>query len=191
MSEATTDQPLYLPIALAVAWPVTFFLVWAGLVDLFGFLGPYLVLMLWLTSAVACFIMAFVVIEKKAWRRRLSTLILPLSALVIFSVGTLAAPSFDLFSPAARALADRVHFIIMRPTYITEISRLPSDVRLIVYNWGGQFLHSRGIVYDESDEIASTVKSEAWKKRAARTDLACPFGYTSLGDHFYFVSFDC
>jgi len=191
MSEATTDRALHWPIALAVAWPVTFFLVWVGLVDLFGFLGPYLVLMLWLTSAVACFIMAFAAIENKAWRRRLSVLMVPLSAFVIFSVATLAAPSFDLFSPAARALADRVHFIIVRPIYLREISRIPSDQRLIVYNWGGEFLHSRGIVYDDSDEIASTVKSEAWKKRAARTDLVCPFGFRSLGDHFYFVNFDC
>ena len=190
MSEATADRLLYWPIVLSITWPVAFFLVWSGLFDLFGFLGPYMVLMLWLSSAVAAVIMAIAWIGERTWRRVLSTMILPLSAFVIFSLSTLVAPHFDFLSPATRVLADRVHFAIMRPIYLSEISRLPTDEpRLMVRNWGGEFLHSRGIVYDESDEITSKHPSEAWKNRADRTDAGCVIGYTPMGDYFYFVSF--
>ncbi len=64
----------------------------------------------------------------------------------------------------------------------------------MVHNWGG-FLPtvSHGIVYDESGEVAlpSSQRSQAWKKRAHRTDAECVYGYTPVGRHFYLVSLDC
>jgi len=112
-------------------------------------------------------------------------MILPVTALV-------AGQNVERVWRAGQDAGAHVHFFVMRPIYLREISNLSgNEPRLMVYNWGGAFLRSSGVVYDQSDEIAAEHPSDAWKKRADKTDLACPFGSTPIGHHFYFVSFDC
>jgi hypothetical protein len=83
----------------------------------------------------------------------------------------------------------------MRPIYLREISKLPTDQpRLVVYNWGGLLpLVSHGVAYDESDEISlpEEKRSAAWRDRAYRTDAQCIRDDTPLGGHFYLVNLDC
>jgi hypothetical protein len=46
--------------------------------------------------------------------------------------------------------------------------------------------HELGLAYDESDEIASSQPSEAWKQRAKEIGVAGS-GYRPLYGHFYLV----
>jgi hypothetical protein len=51
-------------------------------------------------------------------------------------------------------LGDLLHFVVARPYYEHVIAELPHDGRrLAVFNWGGMVWASRGLVYDESDEV--------------------------------------
>jgi hypothetical protein len=52
---------------------------------------------------------------------------------------------------------------------------------------------SRGLVYDETDEIAKPAgeQSEEWKERVRGTEGQCIQGYTPIGGHFYLVALDC
>ena len=185
MADANSDRVLHWPILLSVAWPLAFVLVWSGPLGLIDFLGAPLILMAWGASAVSGALLCVGWIAQRAWRRSLSIMILPVTTLV-------AALNPSFIWRTGQELGAYVHFYAMRPFYLMEIAKLPiSEPRLLVYNWGGELLRSSGVAYDESDEIASEHPSQNWLKRAGRTDLACRFGYTAMGNHFYLVEFDC
>ena len=82
MAAVRTDRILYWPTALAVIWFTLF--VWP---DSFGLASVYLdrpfILLYWLISAGAGVIACIAWICERAWRRLLSTVILPLSVLVV------------------------------------------------------------------------------------------------------------
>jgi hypothetical protein len=113
---------------------------------------------------------------------------LPLTVLV-------AVLNFGFVWRAGQNVGDYVHFYVMRPIYLSEISRLSTgEPRLMVVNWGGLLpMVSHGVAFDESDELAlpARERSEAWKKRAQRTDAECVYAHTPVGGHFYLVSLDC
>jgi hypothetical protein len=174
----------YWPIALSVAWPVAFILVWSGPFGL-AFFGAPLVLMFWAVSAAVALAVAVGLAIERSWLRSLAMLTLPLTAFV-------AGLNLEFVWRAGQEAGEYVHFLVMYPTYLSEISRLPTDQpRLMVHNWGGLLLTSHGVVYDESDEITlpKLKRSEAWNKRASRTDTECVYAYTPVGGHFYFVGF--
>jgi len=81
VTAARTDRILYWPAGLAVAWFVLF--VWS---DSFGLAWVYLdrpfVLLYWLISAGAGVLACIAWICERAWRRLLSTIILPLSVMI-------------------------------------------------------------------------------------------------------------
>jgi hypothetical protein len=185
MAAVSSDRVLYWPILLSVAWPVTLVLVSSGPLGTIDFLGAPLILVAWALSAVASMVLCIGWIAQRAWRRSFCTMILPVTALA-------AALNLGFVWWTSKELGAYVHFYAMRPFYLTEIAKLPtSEPRLMVYNWGGIFLHSTGVVYDESDEITSEHPSQNWLNRTGRTDLACRFGYMAMGNHFYLVGFDC
>jgi hypothetical protein len=71
---------------------------------------------------------------------------------------------------------DYMHFRAERATYDAEVSQLPRDGRRYAeFNWGGLTFASRGVVYDETDEVALPYghQSSDWKKRMRSTDLTC------------------
>jgi hypothetical protein len=182
-----TDRVLYWPVILCVAWPVAFILTWAGPFDLAFYGGP-LVIALWALSAGIATLICLAWLYLRTWRRFLSTMILPLSALI-------AALNPQFVWRTGQWAGDYVHFYAMLPIYLIDISRLPTDEpRFMLQNWGGFFpVVSHGIVYDESDEITKPTaeQSEAWKKRTKPTDADCVYGHTPIGHHFYFVALDC
>jgi hypothetical protein len=59
-----------------------------------------------------------------------------------------------------------VRFALTQADYDKEVSLLPVDdkPRIRIFNWGGMIWVSRGIVYDDSDEIALPKgrQSKAW-----------------------------
>jgi hypothetical protein len=97
---------------------------------------------------------------------------------------------------------DVIHFLIKRPSYIEKIRATPSngEPRLLVFNRGGMIWSSRGVVYDESDEVLRdpSLQSPRWKARAQNCELSCggvfvkPFpGHFALTKHWYLASFPC
>ena len=73
----------------------------------------------------------------------------------------------------------------MYPYYAAEIAALPADgQRFAVFDWGG-FVVGHGVLYDESDEIASGHPSEVWWSKAKGHGVT-GYGRSAFG-HFYFV----
>ncbi|MGA3309837.1 MAG: hypothetical protein ABSD08_14655 [Xanthobacteraceae bacterium] len=184
---ATADRIVYWPIINAVGWPVIFVLVWSGPLMLL-IVGAPLVLLLWVLSALAALFDAAVQAQARKWRGFLSIIVFPLITLV-------AALNLGFVWRTGAELGSYIHFYVMRPSYLREISKLPSDEpRLKLFYWRSWLLKSTEVVYDESDEITLPwdTQSEGWTKRAARTDAECRvLGYFSMGGHFYIVTFDC
>jgi hypothetical protein len=81
MATARTDRILYWPVGLAALWFSLF--VWS---DAFGlgseYFSPQFIFLYWLVSAGAGVIACIAWICQRAWRRLLSTMILPVSVLV-------------------------------------------------------------------------------------------------------------
>jgi len=187
MAGTARRRILFWSIVLSIAWPAIFIFVWAGPPELW-IVGAPMVLVLW--ALTACFALALVAAfaVEKNWAWCLAASPLPLTAF-------LAALNLGIVWRAGQFAGDYVHFLAKYPSYRSEISRLPAaEPRFLVDDWGG-FLSmvSRGLVYDESDEIArpATEQSEAWKKRTSRTLASCVYGYTPIGGHFYLVALDC
>jgi hypothetical protein len=94
---------------------------------------------------------------------------------------------------------DYLHFRSMRPSYDARVALLYRDGhRFDEFNWGGMLFASKGVVYDESDEVALPYghQSTDWKKRMKSTDLTCggdgPVGEViPLGNHYYIATFGC
>ena len=151
-------------------------------------IGAPLVILFWAVSAAATLFIATAYAYDRAWRRLLSLMIFPLITLV-------GGLNLGFVWWTGMELGSYVHFFVMRPVYLREISKLPSDEpRLVLFYWGGLFHKSNEVVYDESDEITLPwdTQSKSWMKRAARTDAECPvLGCISMGDHFYIVTFNC
>ena len=67
------------------------------------------------------------------------------------------------------------------------LDKLPADrPRFMAWGWDATMTHELGLAYDESDEIASSQPSEAWKQRAKEIGVAGS-GYRPLYGHFYLV----
>lgn len=179
MRGATDDRILYWPVILSVLCPIVFILAWSGPFSLRMLLVPPMVLILWMACSVFAVVTAIAWAYQRAWRRLLSTLILPVSVV-------LAGLNLSFVWRTGQRAGDYVHLLVMYPHYMAAISALPAEKRkFVVFDWGG-FVEGYGVVYDESDEIASNHPSEGWKELAKRSGVI-GFGYPRAIDHFYFV----
>lgn len=180
MLAASEDRILFWPIILALAGPAAFVLAWSGPLILRMFFVPYIIVILWMSAGLFGIIAAIAWIHDRAWRRLLSTLILPLSVVV-------AGLNQTLVWSAGRTAGDYVHLLVMYPHYMATISALPVDQRqFVVFEWGG-FIVGSGIAYDASDETSSTHPSQQWKERAEQHGVIGS-GYPRAFGHFYFVN---
>ena len=89
-----------------------------------------------------------------------------------------------------------MRFSLTRSHYDHQVALLPIDgkPRLAVFNWGGMIWWSRGVVYDESDEIALPPghQSAAWKANPNLAELSCGnWDARRLSSHYYLVGFLC
>jgi hypothetical protein len=186
MARMTRDRVLFWSVVLSIACPAIFILVWSGPPELW-IVGTALVLGFWAMSASFALALLVGFALGRRWLWCLAALPLPLTALLAFL-------NIGLTWRAGQVAGDYIHFLAKYPHYRSEISALPSgEPRLLVDNWGGVFIVSHGLVYDESDEIAKpdAERTEAWKKRASRTEAECVYGSTPIGGHFYFVGLHC
>ncbi len=95
-----------------------------------------------------------------------------------------------------RLVGETLSFAVNLPHYLQQVDARPrgSAPKLLVFNNGGMFFASSGVVYDESDEVRlpRDEQSDEWKVRADRTELGCGgFRITPLFGHFYLAGFPC
>lgn len=89
-----------------------------------------------------------------------------------------------------------MRFAITRAYYSRQIAILPNSEkpRFAIFNWGGMLWSSRGVVYDESDEIALPIgqQSATWRANPNLEELSCGKWHARrLSSHFYLVDFLC
>jgi hypothetical protein len=132
----------------------------------------------------------------RVWRRLYRSALV--AALVpMLAIGTLLH---------GRDLGDVVRFQIERPSYVAEIAAARSGDRheqievavgppmVAFLPWGGFLSTFRGVVFDETDEIAKplSVRLAAWGDREIPAELkSCPGDVLAVGGHFYIAHFFC
>jgi hypothetical protein len=173
------------PTALASCFLLILIILWSGPFDLV-FLGVPILFTTWACSALFALGLTIVSVRARDWRRAVSTSILPLvTVIAVVNAGTVWALAIET--------GDSLHFRVMRRSYLEDVSKLPSlgEPRFAMWRWGG-FGAGHAVVYDESDEIARSEQSPAWKKRVADTEVGqCGAWGSALDDHFYLVRTGC
>jgi len=127
--------------------------------------------------------------DERDWKQSVLPGFLLVTSILIF---------FNVFSflRGCNYLGGALRFAVTRSYYEHQVSLLPRDgrPRLAVFNWGGMIWSSRGVVYDESDEIALPLgqQSADWNARARSGELGCGnWDARRLSSHFYLVVFPC
>jgi hypothetical protein len=179
------DRFLIWPFVLVCSFPVFLIALWAGPFGLAVFGAPIL-FALWMCSIFVTLVIAVHSARGRRWRQALSLAVFPIATLI-------AIANADLVWSLAAETGERIHFQVMRRSYLDDVSKLPStgEPRFRIWQWGG-FVVGHAVVYDESDEILAREPSPAWKKRVADTEVgACGAWGTPLGNHFYLVRTGC
>jgi hypothetical protein len=153
-----------------------------------AFFAP-LMLMCWAITALYFLALLIGLLKEGAWRKVVAVAVLP-SLVLAMTVN---------WATAYQYTANWEHFLMMRPRYDAKVAHLPNNgERFAEFNWGGLAYASRGVVYDETDEIARPQgrQSRRWIGRMKNTDLLCGESeFTApvepLGDHYYATSFGC
>ena len=146
-------------------------------------------LFLWVIAGLVALIVSIRSAIQKEWRRCVLATILPVVLLIVAFNPVRFVRSCDY-------LGDVIHFVAMRPYYDRAIAALPADQRprLVVFDWGGMSFASRGLVYDETDQVALPRgrQSPDWLAKASHTELSCEgYGVRALWDHYYLADFPC
>jgi hypothetical protein len=190
-SQANKDGLYLWPIFIAAAAPLVLVLAGAtplGVNFLWVLVGMRAVLLLWAAAGLWSAWLSIAALRHRAWRGVLSALILPAAVLVV-------AVDPVRFVQRCREWGDILNFEFLRGTYQARAAALPKtgQPKLAVFNRGGMVWASKGIVYDESDEVTLPPgrQSSAWVERASHTELTCGFWVRPLGSHFYLGYFDC
>ncbi|WP_128947031.1 hypothetical protein [Bradyrhizobium zhanjiangense] len=180
-----TDHFTIWPTAWAFLFPVILVILWTAPFDI-AFLGVPVLFLVWACSALLAIGLAISSARTRKWRRAIAMSVLPLTTLVaIANAGTVWRLAMET--------GERLHFQALRQSYLQDLSKLPSsgEPRFAIWRWGG-FGISHAVVYDESDEIALSEQSSAWKKRVADTEVGmCGAWGTPLGSHFYLIRTGC
>jgi hypothetical protein len=126
---------------------------------------------------------------RRQWRRCLAASILPIFLALVAANPTGFVRSFN-------TVGDVIHFVAMKPYYDRAVAALPADrcPRVAVFDWGGMSFASRGVVYDETDQVSLPPerRSAEWGEQASHSELACGgVGVRKLWDHYYLASFPC
>jgi hypothetical protein len=146
-------------------------------------------LFLWVVAGLVALTVSIRSAMRKEWRRCVLAAILPVVLLIV---------AFDpvRFVRSSDYLGDVIHFIAMKSYYDRAIAALPADdrPRLAVFDWGGMSFASKGLVYDETDQVALPRgrQSADWLAQASHTELSCEgYGVRALWGHYYLADFPC
>lgn len=146
-------------------------------------------LLVWAALALWSLVRCYTFVTSRRWKLSALAALLPV---VVCLVGL----NSWSFVKGCYYLGDILHFIVARPYYEHIIAHLPRDgrPRLAVFDWGGSIWASRGLVYDESDEVALPPgrQSAQWLADPRLAELDCGgFAVQPLWSHYYLASFPC
>lgn len=189
------ERPRSIPLLLKAAWiivPGVQILFEASQVSTeFGYvvLGTPLLLLFWIAT-VTWTALYFIRVDR--WRRWRKT---TKARAVVPGAIILAIITFFPFLHTCLYIGGALRFAMTRSAYDHQVALLAADdkPRLAMINWGGMIWASRGVVYNESDEIALPhgQQSAAWVTKAGMTELGCGWSEDRLWSHYYLVSFPC
>jgi len=187
-----SHHDLCLPLRIGVAIPVALVLLIASPVGTnfaFVILGIPILLFCWLGLGIWSAVLSAIQFRCRQWLLSGELATLPI-------VVTIVALNLLPFMQKCNYVGGVIHFVVARPYYEYELAKLPriNQKRLAVFNWGGMVWASRGIVYDESDEVALPPgrQSQAWLHNPGLAELSCEgCGITPLWSHYYLASFPC
>lgn len=176
---AIRDRVLVWPTVLTIVWAVALVSICSGPVNLALF-GGMIVLGIATLSAVPALALAVGFAIERGWSQLLSALVLPVAILITWL-------NMHAVWQSAILAGGYAHLTLMRPFYLYRISKFPvaSQPNVTFFDWDGL----TSVVFDETDEVASSHPSEAWKER-----IGLPCGVTqvnSAGGHFYVVRLGC
>lgn len=146
-------------------------------------------LLVWAALALWSLVRCLAFVTSRRWKLSAQAALLPV---VVCLVGL----NSWSFVRGCHYLGDVLHFVVARPYYEHIIADLPRDgrPRLAVFDWGGMIWVSRGLVYDESDEVALPPgrQSAQWLADPRLAELDCGgFIVQPLWSHYYLASFPC
>lgn len=185
----TDNRVLYWPLVLAIVWPLLFTVLWLlyavywfpVLSEMFFIVVGGNLATLWAGTVIVAVRLMKQWAAARYWRTILSTLILPLTFLLVVS-------STPLLLKKNHTAVDYVKFFVQYPYLLADVEKLPAtEPRLMVWILG--LYDGFGVLYDETDEIAGGHPSENWKKNAEKDGVICCEHRHIIG-HFYFVDVD-
>jgi hypothetical protein len=186
------SRPLRWAAAIALGVPIALIAFAASPLGpnfIYVVVGIPALLFLWVIAGLVALIASIRSAMRREWRRCVIAATLPVVLLIV---------AFDpvRFVRSCDYLGDVIHFIAMRSYYDRTIAALPADQRprLVVFDWGGMSFASRGLVYDETDQVALPRgrQSTDWVAKASHTELSCEgYGVQALWDHYYLADFPC
>jgi hypothetical protein len=184
-------------LALAFGVPLAMVVIVASIDEFFLALTLYLALLLpflvilWAVAAVRSGIWSIAYVRNGDWQKSILAAAFPL-LLILVASDPLHFISFTQYA------GDVLHFAAAKPGYDREIASMPATPpRWREFNWGGMLFASRGVLYDQSDEVALPAgrQSKAWLARARDTDLMCGRpsvpSVQALWGHYYIAGFGC
>jgi hypothetical protein len=181
---------IYLPY-WAVGVPVSLVLIEAsplGANFIYVIAGIPLLLLLWAVAACGSLFLFIQFAARRSWKSSIAYAILP-------AVAFFACLNPDNFVRGYIYVGDLLHFAVARPYYDSIVAELPDDQpRIAVFNWGGMVWASRGVVYDETDEVDRPAgqQSVVWRSSPRLAELGCGgFRARRLWSHYYLVNFPC
>jgi hypothetical protein len=161
----------------------------AGADFFYVMVGIPLLLLLWGLAACWSLILCIRLAIQRAWKSSFACAVLPITLFVasLYPASTLRGLNLA---------GDLLHFAVAYPRYERAVERLQpgGQPRIVVFNWGGMVWASRGVVYDESEEVAlpSGRQSAAWLASSGLAELRYGgFSARPLWSHYYLVSFSC
>lgn len=188
-SPVTDNRILYWPAAVAIVWPLLFVLLlqvcqffWLPIIsEYFLVIAGLGFVAIWAgTVVVACRLMIQWAAARQ-WRTALSTLILPLTFLLVLLSCPFVAPF--LWKKTDNA-AEYARFFVAYHSYLAQVAKEPATgSRFMV--WMHDY-SDRGLLYDETDGVASDHPSEAWQMKAEVDGIVRSSQRHIIG-HFYFV----
>ncbi len=188
-SPVADNRILYWPVAVAIVWPLLFVLLlqlcqffWLPIISEFFFvIVGFGLAAIWVGMVIVACRLMIQWAAARQWRAVLSTVILPLTFLLVLLSSPFVMPFLWKQTDTA---AEYARFFVAYHSYLAPVAKEPATGSRFVV-WMHDY-NDRGLLYDETDEVAYDHPSEAWEMKAEVDGIVRSSQRHIIG-HFYFV----